>query len=163
MVLTKRVQAPATATGADLRWMEYALQLTERAQQQGEVPVAALVVRGNEIIGEGWNRPVTSHDPTAHAEIVALRAAAAGIANYRLTGATLYVTLEPCLMCAGAIIHARIERLVFGAFDPKRGAVNSTTHAFETQGLNHRVTVVGGVLEERCAARLQDFFRSRRT
>ena len=154
---------PSTAiTAADARWMEYALQLTGRAQAEDEVPVAALVVKGNEIIGEGWNRPISSNDPTAHAEIVAMRAAAERLGNYRLNGATLYVTLEPCLMCAGAIIHARIERLVFGAYDPKRGAINSTMHAFETQGLNHRVTVVGGVLEEQCAERLQAFFRSRR-
>lgn len=150
-------------TAADTRWMEYALQLTERAAAEDEVPVAALVIKGNEIIGEGWNRPVSSHDPTAHAEIVAMRAAAEHLANYRLNGATLYVTLEPCLMCAGAIIHARIERLVFGAFDPKRGAINSIAHAFDTQGLNHRVTVVGGVLEHECAERLQKFFRSRRS
>ncbi|HHJ15779.1 MAG TPA: tRNA adenosine(34) deaminase TadA [Gammaproteobacteria bacterium] len=146
----------------DSRWMEYALALAERGAQQDEVPVGAVVVRDNAVLGEGWNRPIGSNDPTAHAEIVALRDAAQKTGNYRLTGATLYVTLEPCLMCAGAMIHARIERLVFGAGDPKRGAVNSTAHVFETQGLNHRVQAEGGVLAEQCGNCLQAFFRERR-
>jgi len=146
----------------DLRWMEYALALTERAIDEDEVPVGAVVVRDDVVIGEGWNRPISMADPTAHAEVVAMRDAAARLGNYRLTGATLYVTLEPCLMCAGAMIHARIKRVVFGAYDPKRGAINSTMHALETQGLNHRVQVSGGVLEQRCAERLQAFFRARR-
>jgi len=146
----------------DLRWMRYALTLAQQAAQQEEVPVGAVIVRDNVVIGEGWNRPVTTSDPTAHAEVVALRDAATRIGNYRLTGATLYVTLEPCLMCAGAMVHARIGRLVFGACDPKRGAINSTTHAFETQGLNHRVELEGGVLAEESAALLQGFFRVRR-
>ncbi len=143
--------------------MEYALGLAARAAQQGEVPVGAVLVRGDELIGEGWNRPISGSDPTAHAEIVALRAAAQALGNYRLTGATLYVTLEPCLMCAGAMIHARIERLVYGASDPKRGAVNSTAHVFAAQGLNHRVQAEGGVMSEQCADRLQAFFRERRS
>ncbi len=142
--------------------MRHALGLAERALEQGEVPVGAVLVRGDEVIGEGWNRPIASDDPTAHAEIVAIRAAGQRLANYRLTGATLYVTLEPCLMCAGAIIHARIGRLVFGAHDPKRGAVNSTMHALETPGLNHRMKVCGGVLAQECADRLRGFFRARR-
>jgi tRNA(adenine34) deaminase len=125
--------------------------------------VGCVIVQDEQVIGEGWNRPISSNDPTAHAEIVALRAAAQRIGNYRLTGATLYVTLEPCLMCAGAMVHARIGRLVFGAPDPRRGAVNSTLHAFETQGLNHRIAVTGGVLDAECAARLQAFFRARRS
>jgi tRNA(adenine34) deaminase len=126
------------------------------------VPVGAVVVQDGEIIGEGWNQPISCHDPTAHAEIIAMRDAAQRIGNYRLAGTTLYVTLEPCLMCTGAMIHARVARLVFGASDPKRGAVNSTMHAFETQGLNHRVEVCGGVLASSCADRLQAFFRLRR-
>jgi len=147
----------------DSHWMQHALHLAEQAAEQDEVPVGAVVVLNEEAIGEGWNQPISSCDPTAHAEIIALRDAAQRIGNYRLTGATLYVTLEPCLMCAGAMIHARIGRLVFGASDPKRGAVNSTTHAFETQGLNHRVTFTGAVMASACAGRLHDFFRARRS
>lgn len=147
----------------DSHWMQHALRLAEQAAEQDEVPVGAVVVLNEEAIGEGWNQPISSCDPTAHAEIIALRDAAQRIGNYRLTGATLYVTLEPCLMCAGAMIHARIGRVVFGASDPKRGAVNSTTHAFETQGLNHRVTFTGGVMTSACAERLHDFFRARRS
>jgi len=142
--------------------MECALDLARRAEEQGEVPVGCVIVRDGDIVGEGWNRPISSNDPTAHAEIVAMRDAAARLGNYRLTGTTLYVTLEPCLMCAGAIIHARIGRLVYGAPDPGRGAVNRTAHAFETQGLNHRAMVTGGVLGQRCAEQLQAFFRARR-
>jgi len=142
--------------------MQHALQLAARGEAEDEVPVGCVIVQDGQIIGEGWNRPIASNDPTAHAEIVALRDAAQRLGNYRLTGATLYVTLEPCLMCAGAMIHARIGRLVFGAPDPRRGAVNSTTHAFETQGLNHRVDIRGGVLEDECAGRLRAFFRARR-
>lgn len=142
--------------------MQYALRLAEHAGEHDEIPVGAVVIADGQVIGEGWNQPISACDPTAHAEIVALRDAAQRVGNYRLTGATLYVTLEPCLMCAGAIIHARIGRLVFGASDPKRGAVNSTAHAFETQGLNHRVTFTGGVMASACAGRLQDFFRARR-
>ncbi len=142
--------------------MQHALRLAEHAGEHDEVPVGAVVVVDGEVVGEGWNQPISSCDPTAHAEVVALRDAAQRIGNYRLTGATLYVTLEPCLMCAGAMIHARVGRLVFGASDPKRGAVNSTAHAFETQGLNHRVTFTGGVMASACAGRLHDFFRARR-
>ena len=143
-------------------WMEHALALAEHAAAEGEVPVGAVVVRDGEILGEGWNRPISTNDPTAHAEIVALREAAQRVGNYRLTGATLYVTLEPCLMCAGAMVHARIESLVYGASDPKRGAVSSTFRAFEAEGLNHRVRLQGGVLAERCGEQLQAFFRARR-
>ena len=146
----------------DIRWMRHALDLAAQGEAGDEVPVGCVIVLDGQVIGEGWNRPISSNDPTAHAEIVALRAAAAHVGNYRLTGATLYVTLEPCLMCAGAMIHARIARLVFGAPDPRRGAVNSTTHAFATQGLNHRIEVSGGVLESECAERLRAFFRARR-
>lgn len=142
--------------------MHHALNLARRAREEGEVPVGAVVVLEGRMIGEGWNRPIGSRDPTAHAEIVALRDAARRLENYRLSGATLYVTLEPCLMCTGAMVHARIERLVFGATDPKRGAVNSTCCGFETQGLNHRVRSEHGVLGEQCAELLQNFFRERR-
>jgi len=142
--------------------MRYALGLAARAEEQDEVPVGAIIVKDDKVIGEGWNRPISTDDPTAHAEIVAMRAAAQLLANYRLAGTTLYVTLEPCLMCAGAMIHARIGRLVFGAYDRKRGAVNSTAHAFDAQGLNHQLEVCGGVLETDCADRLRRFFAARR-
>lgn len=146
----------------DTRWMRRALDLAAQGEASDEVPVGCVIVLDGQVLGAGWNRPISSSDPTAHAEIVALREAALYIGNYRLTGATLYVTLEPCLMCAGAMIHARIGRLVFGAPDPRRGAINSTTHAFATQGLNHRIEVSGGVLESECAERLRRFFRARR-
>ncbi|MFP5506649.1 MAG: tRNA adenosine(34) deaminase TadA [Gammaproteobacteria bacterium] len=146
----------------DRHWMQHALALAARAEAMGEVPVGAVVVRDGAVLGEGWNRPIADHDPTAHAEIVALRAAARAAGNYRLPGSTLYVTLEPCLMCTGAMVHARVERLVFGAFDAKRGAAGSQFDAFAAPGLNHRVAVAGGVLAEECAAALQAFFRQRR-
>ena len=143
--------------------MRYALDLAGRAGEQDEVPVGAVIIQDDKVIGEGWNRPITTNDPTAHAEVVAMRAAAQQLGNYRLSGSTLYVTLEPCLMCAGAMIHARIGRLVFGAYDPKRGAVNSTLPAFDARGLNHRLDVCGGVLEQDCADQLLRFFRARRS
>ena len=144
-------------------WMRHALTLAAQAEAAGEVPIGAVLVQHGEIIGEGWNQPIVANDPTAHAEIIALRAAARSIGNYRLTGTTLYVTLEPCLMCAGAIVHARIQRLVFGASDPKRGAVKGACAALEMPGLNHRLEVQGGVLEGQCSEQLQHFFRLRRT
>lgn len=143
--------------------MQRALALARCAEADGEVPVGAVVVRDGEVLGEGWNRPISGHDPTAHAEIVALRAAAQRAGNYRLPGTTLYVTLEPCLMCTGAMVHARVERLVFGAYDDKRGAAGSQFDAFCAPGLNHRVQVQGGVLAEECMQLLQVFFRQRRT
>lgn len=143
--------------------MRYALDLAGRAGGQDEVPVGAVIIQDDKVIGEGWNRPISTNDPTAHAEVVAMRAAAQQLGNYRLSGSTLYVTLEPCLMCAGAMIHARIGRLVFGAYDPKGGAVNRTVHAFDTPGLNHRLDVCGGVLEQDCADQLLRFFRARRS
>lgn len=147
----------------DTKWMQHALSLADRAEQQGEVPVGAVVVLDDEIIGEGWNQPITSNDPTAHAEIIALRNAAKHLDNYRFPKETsLYVTLEPCSMCAGAIIHARIGRLVFGARDPKGGAAGSVFEIAGTDKLNHIVEVVGGVLEEECSSRLRAFFRARR-
>jgi len=146
----------------DERYLERALALAEAAAREGEVPVGAVIVCDGAVIGEGWNRPISSSDPTAHAEIVALRAAAAGRRNYRLPGATLYVTLEPCAMCSGALIHARVARVVFGAFDPKTGAAGSTLDVLNTELLNHRVEIRGGVLAEVAAAQLQAFFKARR-
>ena len=142
--------------------MERAFALAEAAGRQGEVPVGAIIVREGEVLGEGWNRPIGEADPTAHAEVVALRAAASKLGNYRLTGATLYVTLEPCAMCSGAIIHARLARVVFGAYDPRTGAAGSVLEVLNTTRLNHRVEIAGGVLQAATAAQLQQFFRARR-
>ncbi len=142
--------------------MRQALDQARLAAAQGEVPVGAVVVIGDEVVGEGFNQPITTSDPTAHAEIVALRAAARATRNYRLTGATLCVTVEPCLMCVGAMVHARIGTLLFGAIEPKGGAIVSVVRAHETPGLNHRFDVVGGVLAEECRALIQEFFQSRR-
>jgi tRNA(adenine34) deaminase len=144
------------------RFMREALAEAERAARAGEVPVGAVVVIDDAIVGVGYNQPIGACDPTAHAEIVALRAAARCVGNYRLTGATLYVTVEPCLMCVGAMVHARIGTLVFGAAEPKAGAVASTQRAFEHPALNHRVEVVSGVLADECRERMQQFFRERR-
>lgn len=143
-------------------WMRAALNEAARARDAGEVPVGALVIRDGQLLGAGFNQPISSVDPTAHAEIVALRAAARAVGNYRLTAATLYVTVEPCLMCAGALVHARIALLVYGAPEPKAGAVVSTMRAYELPTLNHRVEVLGGVLENECRALIQAFFRDRR-
>ena len=142
--------------------MARALDLARAAAEAGEVPVGALVVLGDEIIGRGSNQPVGGHDPTAHAEVVALRDAAIRLGNYRLPGATLYVTLEPCVMCAGAIMHARISRLVFGASDPKTGAVGSVVNLFAEPRLNHHAEVEGGILAEECGRMLSQFFAARR-
>ncbi|MES9829441.1 MAG: tRNA adenosine(34) deaminase TadA [Candidatus Thiodiazotropha sp.] len=147
----------------DQQFMRQALLLAERAQSQGEVPVGAVVVLEGDIIGEGWNRPIALHDPTAHAEIVALRDAASRMGNYRLPGTTLYVTLEPCPMCAGAIVHARVGRVVFAADDPKGGAAGSVFDLLPTNHrFNHSVTVKGGVLQQRATDLLKDFFRQKR-
>lgn len=153
---------PAASTADDARYLERAFALAEAAARMGEVPVGALVVLGGVVIGEGWNRPISTTDPTAHAEIVALRAAAVRLGNYRLTGATLYVTLEPCAMCSGAILHARIARVVYGAADPRTGAAGSVLDVLNTTELNHRVSITAGVLAERTAAQLQQFFKERR-
>lgn len=146
----------------DERWMRQALDLAERARSEGEVPVGAVLVMDDDCIGEGWNRSISTHDPTAHAEIEALRAAAARLENYRLPGATLYVTLEPCAMCAGAIILARIKRLVYAAADPRAGAAGSVFNILQSTQLNHRVELVSGILEQEAATLLQTFFRERR-
>ena len=146
----------------DRKFMRAALAEAKVAAQAGEVPVGAVVVRNGEIVGRGLNRPVQDSDPTAHAEILALRAAAKAGNNYRLAGATLYVTLEPCPMCVGAMLHARIARLVFGAYDPKSGAAGSVLDLCDDRRLNHRMEVNGGVLEEKCAGLLRKFFETRR-
>lgn len=142
--------------------MQHALRLAGRARQQGEVPVGAVLVGHGQVIGEGWNCPIGTHDPTAHAEVRALREAAVRLANYRITDATLYVTLEPCVMCAGALIHARIARVVFGAVDPKAGAAGSVFEVLGTDRLNHRIEVVKGILADECGGLLSEFFRERR-
>ncbi len=147
---------------SDEQWMRHAIRLAQRAQAQGEVPVGAILVKDEQCIAEGWNIPIQNHDPTAHAEMVAIRSAGQAIENYRLIDATLYVTLEPCVMCMGAISHARVKRLVFGAFDPKRGAVCHALHLSDAPFLNHRVDWQGGVLEDNCAGLLKDFFRAKR-
>ena len=146
----------------DEAWMRYALRLAQRAEQLGEVPVGAIVVKDDRCIAEGWNASIATHDPTAHAEMVALRKAGLAMENYRLVDATLYVTLEPCVMCMGAISHARIKRLVFGAFDPKRGAVCHALTLADASFLNHRINWDGGVLGTECSELLRDFFRTRR-
>jgi tRNA(adenine34) deaminase len=146
----------------DIDFMQRALELAARAADSGEVPVGAVLVRGNEIIAEGANRPIASHDPTAHAEIEALRAGGKVLGSYRLTDTTLYVTLEPCAMCAAAIVHARVRRLVFGAWDPRAGAAGSIVDVFKLPGANHRVDVFGGVLADECGRRLKEFFVRKR-
>jgi tRNA(adenine34) deaminase len=148
---------------SDLVFMQRAIELAGYAEQAGEVPVGAVVVRAGEIIGEGWNRPIGENDPTAHAEIVALRAAARNVANYRLPETTLYVTLEPCPMCAGAIVHARVRRVVYAARDPRGGAAGSVFDLLPSdQRFNHQTLVEGGVLAETCSEMLSRFFRARR-
>lgn len=148
---------------SDEAWMRHAIRLAQRAEQQGEVPVGALLVIDDHCIAEGWNRPIQDNDPTAHAEIVALRQAGQVLNNYRLIDTTLYVTLEPCVMCMGAIAHARVQRLVFGAYDPKRGAVCHALQLSDAAFLNHRVDWTGGILEADCAELLSDFFKARRS
>ena len=147
---------------SDADFMRQALQLAAQAQQRAEVPVGAVLVLGDQVIATGANSPIASHDPTAHAEIQALRAGGKALASYRLADTTLYVTLEPCAMCAAAIVHGRVRRLVFGAWDPKAGAAGSSLDIFRLESLNHRVDVFGGVLSEECGALLQQFFAARR-
>jgi tRNA(adenine34) deaminase len=146
----------------DEQWMQHALALADEAEALGEVPVGAVLVRDGEVIGEGFNRPISAADPTAHAEIVALRAAAENTGNYRLVGSTLYVTIEPCAMCVGAIIHARVERLVYGAPEPRAGAVESQLKLLDAGHFNHRIEYSGGVLAKACGDRLSRFFAARR-
>jgi len=151
-----------SGTPVDQDYIRQALELAARAEAEGEVPVGALVVRDDTILGLGWNHPIASHDPTAHAEIIAMRDAAQRVGNYRLTGATLYVTLEPCPMCAGAIVHARIARVVYGATDPLAGSAGSVFDLLNSPALNHRAHVQGGVLAEACRAQLKAFFAAKR-
>ena len=152
------VAAPAD----DVRWMQHALELARRAEAEGEVPIGAVIVRDGEIVGEGWNRPIAAHDPTAHAEVLAIRAAAARLQNYRLPGTTLYVTLEPCPMCAGAIVHARLARVVYGAPDVIAGAAGTVFNVLQSATLNHRTAVASGVMADACGEQLRAFFRARR-
>lgn len=146
----------------DEHWMIHALELAHKAEEQGEVPVGAVLVKDGEILAEGWNQTICSHDPTAHAEIEALRKAAQKLSNYRLPDTTLYVTLEPCPMCVGAMIHARVSRVVFGAHDPKTGAVDGAIALINDPTHNHQIEVSGGVLAEQCGQKLVDFFKNRR-
>ncbi len=146
----------------DVFWMQRALELADRAAALGEVPIGAVLIKDEQIIGEGWNSPIASHDPTAHAEIMAMRAAARQLGNYRLLDTTLYVTVEPCVMCAGALIHARVKEVIFGASEPKTGAVNSAFNLLTSPQHNHQILVRGGILAAAAAERLQAFFRSRR-
>ncbi|HVI11164.1 MAG TPA: tRNA adenosine(34) deaminase TadA [Candidatus Binatia bacterium] len=146
----------------DELWMEEALRAAQRALESGDVPVGAVVVREGVIVGRGWNRSIIDSDPTAHAEIVALREAGTNVGNYRLADCDLFATIEPCSMCAGALVHARIRRLIYGADDPKAGAVKSVMQALNHPRLNHQVAVSSGILAGRCAEMLQTFFKSRR-
>ncbi len=146
----------------DQRWMREALDLARRAAEAGEVPVGAVLVRDDQVLARGWNRPIVSSDPTSHAEIQALREGARQLGNYRLPGTTLYVTLEPCVMCVGALVHARVERLVYAAPEPKTGAVESRFNLLEAGMHNHQVQVTGGVMAAESAALLRAFFRARR-
>jgi len=154
--------ASENATASDGAWMGEALALARAAGARGEVPVGAIVVKDGAVVGRGGNAPISANDPTAHAEIAALREAANAVGNYRLPGCELYVTLEPCPMCAGAIMHARIERLVFGANDPKTGACGSVIDLFAQTRLNHHASVTRGVRTEECGRLLSDFFAARR-
>lgn len=151
-----------TKTEQDIKWMQHAIQLAKHAESIDEVPVGAVIVKNNEIVAEGWNQPITGNDPTAHAEVVALRAAAEALSNYRIVDTTMYVTLEPCTMCAGALIHARVSRVVFGATDPRTGAAGSVFDILTTKKLNHIIDVEQGVLEHECAQLLKDFFKNKR-
>ena len=143
-------------------WMRYAIDLAAKGEMAGEVPVGAVIVKDNQIIGEGWNQPISTHDPTAHADIVAIRMAAEAFNNYRLPGCTRYVTLEPCTMCVGALVHARIERLVYGTTEPKAGAIQSQSRLLDSAWFNHRVNYQGAVLAGECQHQLSYFFQQRR-
>ena len=145
-----------------IKWMQEALSLARFAEQSGEVPVGAVIVSKGELIGKGWNQPIQSHDPTSHAEIQAIRSACQNQKNYRLVDSTLYVTLEPCAMCAGAIVHARIDRVVYAAQDPRTGAVSSVFHLLDNSSLNHQCEIIPGVLAEESSFLLKNFFRKRR-
>lgn len=161
--MSENTQLPtADITNQDEHWMLYALALADKAEQAGEIPVGAVLVKDNQVIGEGWNMSICQHDPSAHAEMLAIRQAASQIKNYRLLDTTLYVTLEPCAMCAGLLVHSRVKRLVFGALDAKTGAAGSVTDLVRHPVLNHQLEVTGGVLAQQCADKLSSFFRRRR-
>ncbi len=149
-------------TNTDEHWMQLALAQAQLAAANSEVPVGAVLVKDNELVASGFNQPISSCDPSAHAEIVVLRAAAKKLSNYRLPDTTLYVTIEPCTMCVGALVHARIKRLVFGAAEPRAGAVVSAAQLLDSDKFNHRIEVQGGVLAEQCGALMQQFFREKR-
>ena len=149
-------------TDIDSHFISRALELAREAGLHGEVPVGAVIVKDQQIIAEGWNRPISTSDPTAHAEIIAMRGAGASLNNYRLTDCTLYVTLEPCAMCAGAMVHARVKRLVYGATDPRAGAAGTIFNITDHAALNHRVEVTAGVMAEECGTLLRQFFRAKR-
>ena len=161
-----RSEVPAPYEALDVpaaeRWMRQAIELARTAQSRGEVPVGAVLVRDGRVVGQGGNAPISASDPTAHAEIAALRDAASALGNYRLPDCDLYVTLEPCIMCAGAIMHARLRRLVFGAHDPKTGACGSVIDLFASARLNHHTRVTAGILAEDCGTLLSAFFAARR-
>lgn len=146
----------------DLYWMQYALQLADKAEQSGEIPVGAVLVKDGVVLGEGWNQSIQLHDPSAHAEMMAIRQAAKKMGNYRLIDCTLYVTLEPCAMCAGLLVHSRVKRLVFGAKDAKTGATGSVLDIVRHPVLNHQLDVLDGPLAQQCADKLSEFFRRRR-
>ncbi|HEV3041625.1 MAG TPA: tRNA adenosine(34) deaminase TadA [Candidatus Angelobacter sp.] len=153
---------PMPTMDKDVAWMQMALELARRAAELGEVPVGALVIKDGEVLGQGHNRNLLDNDPTAHAEMVALRQAAARFGNHRLVGCEMVVTIEPCAMCAGAIVHARLARLVYGASDPKAGAVESVIQVLNHPRLNHKVQVTPGVLNDRCSEILKSFFQAKR-
>jgi tRNA(adenine34) deaminase len=161
-VRSRKKESPTPDNDNDELWMEEALRAAQRALEAGEVPVGAVVVCDGRIVGRGWNRNITDSDPTAHAEIVALREAGAAVGNHRLASCDLFATIEPCSMCAGALVHARIKRLIYGADDPKAGAVQSVMQVLNHPQLNHKVEVRNGVLAGRCAELLQSFFKCRR-
>ena len=147
----------------DEHWMTQALELADHARAMGEVPVGAIVVKRGEVVGQGWNQPIQKCDSTAHAEVCAIRSANKTLGSYRLPGSVLYVTLEPCVMCAGAMIHARIERVVFGAYDPKTGAAGSVFDIVGTEQLNHEIEYTGGVMADACSELLREFFKQKRS
>ena len=162
MVTAEPAELLAAQQQLDIYWMQYALKLADKAEQAGEIPVGAVLVKDNQVLGEGWNLSICQHDPSAHAEMLAIRQAAQQLQNYRLLDTTLYVTLEPCAMCAGLLVHARVKRLVFGALDAKTGAAGSVTDLVRHPVLNHQLEVTGGVLAAQCADKLSSFFRRRR-
>ncbi|MGL5948999.1 MAG: tRNA adenosine(34) deaminase TadA [Aeromonas sp.] len=158
----EQIVSAAADAARDAYWMGYAMQLAARAEGEGEIPVGAVLVRGNQVVGEGWNRSITTHDACAHAEVMAIRAAGQALGNYRLLDTELFVTLEPCCMCAGALIHSRVQRVVYGASDLKTGAAGSVFNILTDARHNHQLAVSRGVLAAECAAQLSNFFKRRR-